>query len=206
MNLSHPLADLLGENMARIIQRLGMVHTGLSGRRIAELAEVPVASASRVLRRLETMGLVHTEDVGPSRVYRLNREHVLWNPLDLMVRSPAIIKQAMAQLAASAADANTTVAVFGSFARGEGGAESDIDVVIVNGANASEQSRFELADSLHERIEEMTGNRLDIIEVDDEHLARMAASEDPLLDSWAEDGRTVAGPDLIDRIRRARVQ
>lgn len=204
MDLSHPLADLLGENMARIIRRLGMVHTGLSGRRTADLAEVPVASASRALAKLEAIGLVHSEDVGPSRVYRLNRQHVLWNPLDIMVTTPAIIKQEITKIAARPEAAGTTVAIFGSFARGEASAGSDIDVVMVNGADDSEQSRFDVIDSLRERIREMTGNDVDILEIDDDQLARMAASHDPLLDSWITDGQTLAGPDLTDRIRQAR--
>ncbi len=203
MNLSRPLEDLLGVARGRIIRRLSMVSVGLSGRQLASLAEVPVASASRALADLAETGLVGTQDVGRSRLYQLNRLHVLWKPLEALLAAPATIEQHIAAIARET-DENATVAVFGSFARGQASGTSDIDIVIVNVAGAAEDERFALVDAFYKRIRVMTGNRVDMVNIDDDDLVRLVAAEDPLVHSWLEDARTLSGPDLVDRIRRAR--
>ena len=162
-------------------------------------------SAGRVLADLTKIGLVHARDVGRARVYRLNRDHVLWNPLDSMVKAPATIEQHIGEIAGESAAGGATVAVFGSFARGEAGAESDIDIVIVSRNDAHEDRRFAFVDELHERVQLLTGNSLDVIDILDEDLARLVQAGDPLVESWLRDARTVSGPDLTTRIRTMKV-
>ena len=77
VNLSRPLLNLLGHNRAQVVHRLEMVSGDLTGRQIAQLAEVPVVRASRVLAGLAEIGLVDARDVGQARIYRVNRAHVL---------------------------------------------------------------------------------------------------------------------------------
>lgn len=200
MDISRPLQNLMGQNTARVLRRLSLVSDELTGRRIAELAEVPAMSAGRVLADLTEMGLVHARDVGRARVYRLNRDHVLWNPLDDMLKAPAIIERQIAEIVGESAAAGATVAVFGSFARGEAGAKSDVDIVIVSRDDAHQDRRFELVDALRERIQLLTGNGIDVIDILDEDLARLVKADDALVESWLQDARTVSGPDLTARM------
>jgi predicted nucleotidyltransferase len=201
MDLSHPLTSLLGDNVSRVLSRLATVSDGLSGRQIAGVAGVPSASASRALADLVGVGLVHTRDVGRSRLYRLNREHVLWKPLEAMMASSAIIEHRIAETVGDGA----TVATFGSFARNEAGALSDIDLLIVWDNEIVAEERIAALQQLHERIPTLTGNRLDIVDITEEDLARMIQLNDPLVESWAQDARSVSVSDLnalIERLRK----
>lgn len=126
INLSRPLQNFLGHNTAQVGHRLAMVSGDLTGRQIAPLAEVPVVSAPRVFAGLAEIGLVHARDIGQARLYRLNREHVIWTALEAMMATPAIIEERVRSISLEKAPSETTVAIFGSFARGDAGLSSDI--------------------------------------------------------------------------------
>ena len=200
MNLSRPLENLLGANTARIVRRLALVNDDLTGRRIAELAGVPNASASLVLAELATIGLVSAKDAGRARLYRLNRGHVLWQPMEDMLASSDRIELTLASTVRAHVGERATLALFGSFARGEAGVDSDIDVVIVWDNSIDADDKYEIMNALHERITLMTGNRLDIVDLAEADLQRMVDEGDPLVQSWCEDSRTLAGEDLRSRL------
>ena len=203
MDLSHTLENLLGDNVARILRRLATVNDGLSGRRIAEVADVPVASTSRVLADLVDVGLITSSDVGRSRLYRLNRAHVLWDPLERMLATPAQIEQLIAESVRTCVGGRATVAIFGSFARGDAGRRSDMDVVIVWDDSVSDDERFAALDALYDSVPAATGNRLEVIELKETDLCLMVEAHDPLIESWLRDARTVAGLELKTRLREA---
>lgn len=198
--LSRPLENVLGVNAARILRRLALVSDDLTGRRIAELAEVPNASASLVLADLVGMGLVFVKSAGRARLYRLNRDHVLWQPIEDMLASTDRIEAALTSIVRTHVDETATVAVFGSFARGEAGRASDIDVVIVWDNSSGTDQRYATMDALHERITLMTGNRLDIVDLSEADLYRLIVDEDPLVQSWRDESRTLIGKDLRMRL------
>ncbi len=179
-----------------------MVSGDLTGRQIAELAAVPVVSASRVLADLAEIALVHARDVGQARIYRLNREHALWAALAAMMATAAIIEERIRSISLEKAPSETTVAIFGSFARGDAGLSSDIDIVIVSRDSAHTDARLELVDELEETIREMTGKSVNVIDILDEDLDRLVKNEDPLIESWSQDARTLHGVELTARVRR----
>lgn len=121
------------------------------------------------------------------------------------MKAPAIIERHIGEIAGESASAGVTVAVFGSFARGEAGTKSDIDIVIVSRDDAHQDRRFELVDALRERIQRLTGNGIDVIDILDEDLARLVRADDALVESWLRDARTVSGPDLTTRISEVKV-
>ena len=203
MDLSRPLENLLGESLARVLRRLAVVSGGLSGRRVAELAKVPVATASRVLSDLVEVGLVDGTDVGRSRLYRLNRDHVLWAPLEQMLAVPARIEQTAAESVREVVGHRATVALYGSFARGEAGRHSDVDIVIVWDDSVTDAERVVALDAINGQVAAATGNRVEVVELTDVDLRRMVKADDPLVDSWRRDARTVTGLDLKRRLEAA---
>ncbi len=205
MDLSRPFQDLLGNNTAQILRRLAMVSGELSGRRIAYLAGVPPVSAARVLAALTEIGLVHSRYIGQSKAFQLNREHVLWPPLQAIMTSAQAVERGITDLAAELAPRGTTVAIFGSFARGEAGPASDVDIVMVSKVHAHPDERFGLSEALNERISSMTGNTVDLIDINDDDLGGLVRADDALVGSWIEDARTLHGLDLRARIQTMRV-
>jgi len=206
MNLSRPLEDLLSKNSAMVIRRMAMVSGELTGRRVAYLAGVPPVSAARVLSALVEVGLVQSRYLGQSKVYQLNRDHALWAGLDMLLNSASRVEARITELGESFAPRTTTIAIFGSFARGDAGPQSDIDIVLVSKDEADTDQRFDLTDALSAQLSTMTGNTVDIIDIVDADLEGLVLSDDALVASWYADARTVHGPDLKKRIRSMMVE
>lgn len=206
MNLSRPLEDLLSKNSAMVIRRMAMVSGELTGRRVAYLSGVPPVSAARVLSALVEVGLVQSRYLGQSRVYQLNRDHALWAGLDMLLNSASRVEAKITELCESFAPRTTTIAIFGSFARGDAGPQSDIDIVLVSKDEADTDQRFDLTDALSAQLSTMTGNTVDIIDIVDADLEGLVLSDDALVASWYADARTLHGPDLKKRIRSMMVE
>ena len=115
--------------------------------------------------------------------------------------TPAIIEERIGSISLEKAPSETTVAIFGSVARGDAGLSSDIDIVIVSRDSVHTDARLELVDELEERIREMTGNSVNVIDILDEDLDRLVKNEDPLVKSWLQDARTLHGVELTARVR-----
>lgn len=196
MDLSHPARDLIGDAAARILHRLSLVSEGLTGRRIAALAELPTSSTNRALEKLEAVGLVRALPAGNAKLYRLNRGHVLWPPVEQMLTAPARVEELAATLVHEALADRASVAVYGSMARGEAGPESDVDLLVVWLDDVPSVIRERLLRELDERLSDATGNRVEIVDVDREDLERLSRAEDPLAQSWRQDARTLWGLDI----------
>jgi predicted nucleotidyltransferase len=201
VNLSEPAADLLGANTARILLALHRVSAGLTGRRISAVTEVPPASANRVLSELREIGLVTGESAGSGTLYRLNRAHLLWEPIERMLATPAHVEQLIGSIVHDAVGDRATVAVYGSFARGEAGRDSDADILIIWNDDVTQSSRDEIIDELVERVGTSTGNAAQVVALTRDDLRRLVRSEDPLVESWRSDAKTIFGPDLRLRLR-----
>jgi predicted nucleotidyltransferase len=203
MDLSHPAAELLGRPRARILRSLARVSEGLTGRRIAELSDVPHATTQRVLADLDGIGLVDSLPAGRARLYTLNRAHVMWKPIEDMLAAPARLEEEIGEAAQDLADAYATVALYGSAARGDADSESDVDLVVVWDDRTAQADRSPLLDALTGHIQRATGNRVELVDLSVKELQAMAAKNDPLLTSWLADARTVAGTDFKRLIRKA---
>jgi len=203
MQLSRPAEQLLGENTGRVLHRLAMVSDELTGRRIADLAGVPVTSASRVLAELEDTGLVHSRAVGPSRLYRLNRRHVLWDPIEAILAAPARVEQVAKDAVRGIVGDRATLAMFGSFARGDAGASSDVDLLLVWDDHMTADEVDAVLDALNTDVWQATGNRVEVVALHTDELAQLVHSDDPLVESWRREARTLTGMELTTRLAKA---
>lgn len=203
MDLSHPAADLLGANQERIIRRLAAVRDGLTGRRIGELASVPASTTQRILTDLERIGLVDGHAAGAARLYSLNRLHILWDPVERMLGASIRLEQIIGEAASAVVGDRASVALYGSTARGEANRESDVDIVIVWGDDVEPPDREAVLAAVSDRVTEATGNPVEIVDLTGDDLRRMASANDPLIDSWNAEAKTVNGPDLKRLIRLA---
>lgn len=197
MNLSQPLADLLGANTAKVLQHLAVVPSELSGRRIAQLAGVPPRSADAVLRDLVEIGLVRVREVAPSRQYRLNRNHLLWYPIRTMLEIPATVIERLTELPIEHLRADDTLVLFGSVARREAGRTSDVDLLLVWATDEHDPDlRARTVDDLAFAVEQLTGNRADITDLGREQLDHLARAEDPFIAAVLRESITLHGPAL----------
>jgi len=105
------------------------------GRELARLLDVDPKNLSSELARLETEGLFASEVRGQQKYFRLNRNHPLYEEFRRIVfKTIGVVGQLRSTLAHM--QGVEEAYLYGSFARNQEDAESDIDVLIVGEPNA----------------------------------------------------------------------
>ncbi len=200
MDFQHPVQAVIPGAQGRILSVLLETPAELSLRTIARLASVSSSQASRVLPRMVSLGLVERRDVPPSTLYQLVRDHVAARPLQCLARGRDRVLDQLRQWAASLTPAPVSMVVFGSFARGEAGADSDVDVVVIRPHRVSDDDDSWAAalEQWQRRVERLTGNPVNIVEIGQSEVGALLRSGRPL---WAEvlrDGLVLTGRPLDD--------
>lgn len=118
---------------------------GFGARELAAEAGIDPGAASRWLRRWAEVGLLERRDQGRQRVYTASPDPSLAALRQLMRQDSDIVRV----LRASLADLDLpirTAAIFGSIARGDEHASSDIDLLLVTpGSRLKAQAHFKAA-------------------------------------------------------------
>jgi len=95
------------------------------------MVEVSVGSVQRELLTLAEAGLIVRSQTGNQVFYRANRQHPAYGELHaLLVKTAGIFHQLSEALAPLAREIEFAL-VYGSFARGEETAESDVDLMVI---------------------------------------------------------------------------
>ncbi len=204
MELSRAGAELLGDTEAATLRVLARVHEPISGRELARRAETSPSTTRRVLERLQQAGLVHARPSSHALLYTANREHLLWEPVHALLTGLTRLEDELIRVVEQRTDQRATLAVFGSVARGEATATSDLDLVLVLPDTTGIDEREALVDDLTDLIERRSGNPAQVLALTDRQLRNMVAHADPLIDSLTRDARTLTGTPLATLISRAR--
>lgn len=185
MNFGEPFGGVLPGARGAVL--LALLRTGapLTGRRVHALVggRHSLGSVQQALRDLAQLGLVSTETVGRAGVHRINEDHEAVTPLrDLM--SPLDMLARVVREEASEAQA---VIVFGSVARGEANAGSDIDLAVV--APADWDGRAHLQERVHSRL----GNDCDVLHLTAADFTRTPEDREPVVGEILRDGVALVG-------------
>ncbi|GAA4626528.1 nucleotidyltransferase domain-containing protein [Cellulomonas oligotrophica] len=211
MDLNDPITTVVPTLEGRVLQVLARTDLPLSGSRVASL--IPSASNAGVrvaLGRLVDGGIVMTEAAPPAVLYVANRRHLLWDAVERLVRATdgavgalaarlaAVVRDVLGEPEASA----TTLALFGSTARGDNRPGSDIDLLLVHSdaVGATEQAD-RLVSSLIEEAQAATGNETNVYAASRGRIDRLIEERDPMVESWVADARPLFGPDVLRRLR-----
>jgi DNA-binding transcriptional ArsR family regulator len=189
--LAHPLDGA-------VVAVLSATTHSLTGREIARLApEGSQPGISKALGRLAAEGLVDRQEAGNALLYRLNRDH-LAAPAATMLADlrNALIGRLREELASWELQP-VHASIFGSVARGDAEAGSDIDLLVVRPAEiAADDPRWRgQLDGLSYAVKRWTGNSLSTSELPDADIARLADARPPVVDAIEADAITLAGPD-----------
>ena len=157
-----------------------------------------------MLARLVDQGIVNVESHGPLSVYGLNRCHVAAPHLVALTQSRAeIIRRIKAEIDTWRLHP-WHASLFGSFARGEAGVESDIDVLIVRESthdSSADDIWVEQLDALALGVRSWTGNEAQVIDLSRDALTDMVEHGDPLVDSWRADSVHLVGHRLAHSLK-----
>ena len=151
MDVARPLTVLVPSLDGPVLEALARTSRPVTGREAHRLAGAGSESGVRlVLARLVEHGLVNATQAGKATLYVANREHIAWPLVEGLVNLRRELFARMGKLIAAWSSPPATVTVFGSAARGDGGLDSDIDVLVVGGADRADV--YEAADRAQARL------------------------------------------------------
>lgn len=206
MDLSNPLVAVTPTLDATVLLVLSSTTGACTGREVHRRATTGSADGvRRVLARLVAQGVVEAEEHAHATLYRLNRDHVAAGPIMELSRLRATIIDRIRLELGGWTQQPAHASIFGSFARGEAGPGSDIDILLVTDLPAAESTVWsEQVDRLAQAVRRWTGNAAHIVELEAGRLRAMAEADDPLVGSWRADTVALAGRPLPDLLRSLR--
>lgn len=147
-------------------------------RELAAVLGVDSTNLSRELHRLEQEGLFRSESRGNQKYYSLNREYPFLKEVFSILRRTIGVVPALSE-SLSKIPGIQAAYLYGSFAKGDEDAASDIDILIVGKPKATELA------NVAGRLEKLLSREVNYTVITDEELKRKLASHDPFLsDIW----------------------
>jgi predicted nucleotidyltransferase len=200
VDFTHPLEAIVPGAVGRVLTVLVNTSAPLSGRTIAELAGVSSSQAARVLPSLVDLGLVTAESAPPAILYSLVTDHIAAAPLQALTASAQTFVDRLAEHVARLEPAPVSVAAFGSFARHQADAASDIDLLVVrpSAIAADDESWETTVDQIRTFARRLSGNGIDILEAPRDEAAALMASDAPLWHDIRRDALLIHGRPLTE--------
>lgn len=204
MDVIHPVRTIIPGTQGRILEVLAKTTAELNLRTIARLSGVSPAQASRVLPSLVELGIVERREAPPSALFRFVPENIAAHAITVLTHARQTV---LDQLGSDAADLSPQLAsmiVFGSFARGDADAQSDLDIVIVRSLNVHEDDAAwqKALNGWRNRARRLTGNRVDMLEVGEIEIRRLLRGRQQLWLDVQREGVVLHGASLAELKRR----
>lgn len=207
MDFTRPVEAIVPGAQGRVLAVLAETTAELNLRTIAQLAGISQAQASRLLPDLVALGVVERREVPPASLFRLVPEHIASQALLALARPTDTVLNEMGRLAGALPRPPVSVIVFGSFARREAEADSDIDVVVVRPTEVGENDDAWSAsiEAWRRDARRLTGNPVEILEVSADEAATKLAGRAQVWVDIRRDGRVVygLGVDELGAVRSA---
>lgn len=157
------------------------------------------AGVRRALDRLAQHGLLTAEQIGDRIVYSLNRDHILYPAVAALLRAgDELPRRLRAEISAWQVQP-TAAALYGSAARRDGDADSDIDILLIRPARLAARDRELWAAQVHqlrELVKRWSGNRCQVTDRSAASLRRLSRAREPIVDEWRKDAVSLAGADV----------
>jgi hypothetical protein len=150
-------------------------------------------------QRLARLGVVTALHAGASDVYVLNDDHLAASPIRALAGLRGALIDRIRQAVGDWTRAPVHVSLFGSAARGDGDATSDIDLLIVrsDAVPPDDETWRRQLDDLSSQIPRWTGNQAGILELSERQLAAPGRSaRRGALDELRRDAIEIAGSSL----------
>ena len=186
MHFGEPFGGILPGPRGAVLSILLRTDAALTGRQIHRLLSDTYSlwSVQETLRVLARLGLVETQVIGRAGVHKINEEHVAVPSLRALVDPIADLKQVVA---AAAGPQARTVLLFGSIARGESTAASDIDLAVIAPAD------WDLGTQLADVVKRRLGNACDVLVFTAEEFDDRARDGEPVVSDILRDGVALVG-------------
>lgn len=131
MDVGTPSASIAPGLHGRVLVVLAQARDPLSGREVARRCGGSQRGVARILDELAADGLVHRVQAPPSALHQLSDQHLAAPLVRALAGLRGDLYQRLAAHASSWDPPALNVSVFGSYARGDGNRDSDIDLLVV---------------------------------------------------------------------------
>lgn len=198
MDLSHPLSSLIPSMEATALEVLVGTQSALGPSKIHQLAHHGSRQGLvNALNRLSEHGIVIAEPTNFGYMYRFNRDHILAVSVIQAAGARHELLQRLAEATSRLTPTPKSVVLFGSLARREANASSDIDLLVVSDQEINDPESWDAqVDELSLRVQSWTGNRLQVLTHSIDHLTELANESEPIVENWLADGILLFGVSL----------
>ena len=183
---SEPFGGVIPGARGAVLSVLMRTGAPLTGRQVHTLVKdrYSLWTVQQALQGLERLGLTDTQAVGRAGVHTINEQHAAIAPLRSILSPIDLLADVLRE---SVRDEVEAVVVFGSVARGQAHANSDIDLAVI--APATWDGRVRLEDDVRSRL----GNACDVLHLTRDDLAGPASTRDPVVAKILRDGIALVG-------------
>ena len=200
MDFTRPIEALIPGATGRLLGALARVEAELPVSTLATVAGVGRTRASAVLKELAELGVISRRQVGPTVLVRLERANGAGQLVARLAGLRIQVIEEMRELARDLDPPPLSLTLFGSLARGNADAASDIDILAVRPAGGGERWAVSLTE-FSSKAQVLAGNQVHILDYDLSDLRRRYAVRDnaagaSFWQSVAEDALTLAGAGL----------
>lgn len=208
MDLSKPISSVIPSAHGAVLGVLARTQRPLTGRTVAELTggQVGRTRANEVLAELTRAGVVRCEEHPPAKLYVLNRSHVAAEAVVALAQLRDRLLDRMRARLEEWSPPPLGAWLFGSFARGEGDARSDIDVLVIRpDAVADDDARWTTQlDAFSADVSAWSGNRCSVIDYSAAEFRRMVDAGERIAVDVRGDGILLFGTDGVRGARSRR--
>lgn len=201
MDVGSPVTDLIPGARGAVLVTLAQLAVPVTVRTLARHAGVSPQGALTLVNELKRAGIVDVRPAGRSLMVGLNREHLAVAPLLALVSTRGrLVDRLTVELAEWAALAGAWL--FGSAARGDGGTDSDIDLVLVASRSTDTARWASQTAGLVTKVQAWTGNTVQLVEHTRRSFASLVQADNPLIAALRVEGIPLTGK-ARQLIRRA---
>jgi hypothetical protein len=197
MDLREPGRAFSGSLTMPILRVLSARSTPASAPQVTRLLpSATEAGVRRALDRLSLHGLCSAEIVGGRAVYSLNVHHVLYRSVRQALDANKLLVTRLRTSFRDWPHAPLSATLYGSAARRDGDANSDIDLLLIRPALPSGIRQRRWNPDVHELrggVKRWTGNALHVVDWNVPTLLRAMSRRESLLDNVDRDGVVLVG-------------
>jgi predicted nucleotidyltransferase len=191
MDVSNGLSVVTPTLDAWVLRALVQTTRPLSGRQIARLVEHgSLGGVQKALARLVEQGIVLADAHPAATLFTFNRDHLAARPVIELAQLASTLVERLKGFIRSWEVQPQHAYLFGSAARQDGDASSDVDILLVHAQGSEEQVNAwtQQVDDLGAKIRLWTGNDAGILDISAVDLERMQVNGEAILDSWQREG------------------
>lgn len=187
MDVGRPYADIVPGPRGMVLATLVQLEVPVTVRALARHAAISPQGALRIVNQLSAAGVVTTQRAGRALLVALNRGHLTAGPLTALFSLRAsLVEQLAVELAGWPSLAGAWL--FGSAARGDGGPESDVDLLLVANGSLDGDDWAGATARLSDQVRAWTGNAVQLVEHTRRSFAQLLRRDNPLVAAVRAEG------------------